>query len=761
MKKWHFNLFITVIIISSVLMLASLKSSYSTLIESRNGIVEIENFELNSVKDNFKEKIIEGKKEEKFVYTANIDSSVFNNIGGQLVVYISKINGNYHEIYFNSALIGNIGVRNSKFNNSLAISRKFSLDSALILDGDNELKIVTYSDFKIGNTGFPVLLGNDAKIEEIFFKRTLSLKIFFFFLIGALLLILIAQFITFIFNRKETKKYLFMIPANIFLIIKLLDLIVEYHDKIDSYDWLKITDISLFTSVSIFNAGLLCFYKRKTKVKLIIPLYGFPAMIYWIATTYSQLIIYRYILIASVLVQIYLCLDTCIREYQKDRKKLRNYISISAYIILIFSGLLDLLFNSFLAEKSIHFMLAGTVFFSISIFLFSLDKFLNDERKIVISKEVLDMEKKRLKTALITDELTGFYNHRKFFEVFKDLQSKNIDKIDLIMIDIDKFRPINEIHGHSTGDRVVQEIARIFKLSFPDNKLIFRYGGKKFMIINTRKEISSEEFANLIKNRVKNSKRIRALVDFLPLTVSVGLSSYPKDANSVSKLVSQCENAISFSKQKGGNKVTKFDSRISEKVEENKVFKFRDKMLLDFIYTLASVIDLKDAYTGRHSEEVSNYAYMIAERLGLSEKEKYAVKLGGILHDFGKIAISDSIIRKTEKLTDDEYNAIKSHPLIGYDIVKKVISDELVLACIRSHHERLDGRGYPDGLKGEEIPFVARIVCVADSYHAMISTRSYRKSQEDDYAISELVKGKGTQFDPRVVDAFLQVIGVS
>lgn len=183
-----------------------------------------------------------------------------------------------------------------------------------------------------------------------------------------------------------------------------------------------------------------------------------------------------------------------------------------------------------------------------------------------------------------------------------------------------------------------------------------------------------------------------------------------------------------------------------------------ERLSLQVMLTLANTIDAKDSYTNGHSERVAEYAKEIAKRLGKSEQEQQDIYYAGLLHDIGKIGIPDTIINKTSSLTDEEYAIIKSHPLIGSDILKKM--DEIPGLSVGAHwhHELYNGGGYPDGLKGEEIPEMARIIGVADAYDAMTSKRSYRDVLPQDVVREEIVKGKGIQFDPKFADIMLQMI---
>ena len=176
------------------------------------------------------------------------------------------------------------------------------------------------------------------------------------------------------------------------------------------------------------------------------------------------------------------------------------------------------------------------------------------------------------------------------------------------------------------------------------------------------------------------------------------------------------------------------------------------------ISALAKTIDAKDRYTNGHSERVAKYAKMIAAAMGKDILEQEKIYNIGMLHDIGKIGISGEIINKTTKLTDEEYNIIKTHPLIGADILENISEIPEIAIGARWHHERYDGKGYPDSLKGKDIPEIARIIGVADAYDAMASNRSYRKELPQDVVRKEIEKGKGTQFDPEIADVMLKLI---
>lgn len=182
-----------------------------------------------------------------------------------------------------------------------------------------------------------------------------------------------------------------------------------------------------------------------------------------------------------------------------------------------------------------------------------------------------------------------------------------------------------------------------------------------------------------------------------------------------------------------------------------------DKMLIQLIETLSFAIDAKDKYIEGHSARVSNYSVMIAKKLGLDEDFIENTKYAGLLHDIGKIGIPDSILKKPGKLSPEEYEIIKSHTTTGANILSNLDSLPKAMDVAKYHHERYDGSGYPEGLKGEEIPLITRIVSVADVYDAMYSKRIYREKMNVEYIRNELIKGKGSQFDPKIVDIFIEI----
>lgn len=200
------------------------------------------------------------------------------------------------------------------------------------------------------------------------------------------------------------------------------------------------------------------------------------------------------------------------------------------------------------------------------------------------------------------------------------------------------------------------------------------------------------------------------------------------------------------------NHIKKINTELSDTYEK------LEHAYLDSIQTLRYTIEAKDIYTRGHSDRVSEYSVLIGEKLGLSEEQLRFLRLGGLFHDIGKIGVPDSILQKTDRLTDDEYSQIKQHPNIGVHILSNADIFKDILPIVEHHHEKYDGTGYPSKLKGTDIPYLARITAIADSFDAMSSRRAYRDSLDVDKIISEFMRCRGSQFDPELDDLFIDIL---
>lgn len=200
------------------------------------------------------------------------------------------------------------------------------------------------------------------------------------------------------------------------------------------------------------------------------------------------------------------------------------------------------------------------------------------------------------------------------------------------------------------------------------------------------------------------------------------------------------------------NEIKRMNEELSQTYEK------LEKAYLDSIQTLRYTVEAKDPYTRGHSDRVSEFSVLIGEKLNMSEEDLKTLRVGGLFHDIGKIGIPDSILLKESKLTDDEYSQIKNHPSIGAHILCNAEVFKDIIPIVKHHHERYDGNGYPGKLKGEEIPFMARIAAVADTFDAMTSKRTYRNALDIEVVKSEIERCSGTQFDPQIAKVFLDIL---
>ncbi len=368
-------------------------------------------------------------------------------------------------------------------------------------------------------------------------------------------------------------------------------------------------------------------------------------------------------------------------------------------------------------------------------------------------------ENKKLWKDNNVDSLTSLYNHRYFHEHLESRLEIENQHLTILFCDLDKFKAINDSYGHSAGDKVLKDIGKIILRSVPDNVKVFRYGGEEFVVVLLNHDTEMAMIvAEDIRMNIAKSIQLKEDAHYITTTISIGLASYPKDAITVQELIDKADSAMYYAKQNGRNQCRCYDQEMEAFLLNNSEEFAKQEQLIDSAFALAAAIDAKDVYTGKHSELVTKYALLLAEKLKFSERDKQLLRVGALLHDCGKIGIPDNIINKPSKLTPVEFEIIKNHTVFGNNIVKHIVKNSAIVSCVRNHHERWDGAGYPDGLKGEDIPVFARIVCIVDTFHAMVSARPYRGALSKAEAFKELRKFSGSQFDPALVEVFIEMI---
>ena len=364
----------------------------------------------------------------------------------------------------------------------------------------------------------------------------------------------------------------------------------------------------------------------------------------------------------------------------------------------------------------------------------------------------------RAKERAHTDDLTGLFNHRYFHERLDEEISRCSrfgDIFSLLFLDMDLFKAYNDIYGHLAGDDMLRQVGQYIKSSIRGIDMASRYGGDEFTVILPQ---ASLEDAYRVAERIR--KRIEVEMDSkgAPLTCSLGIASWPTDGVMREEIIQAADASLYYAKQMGRNRICLASEITTSEVLSGGAKPDREPGILSTIYALAATVDAKDHYTYGHSKKVSKYATDIAEALGYSQERIGTLRAAALLHDIGKIGVSDKVLTKAGPLSDEEWEPIRAHPKLGVAILKHVESLSGCLAAIQYHHERYDGTGYPAGLKGENIPLDARIIAVADSYDAMTSLRPYRQGKfTPEQALAELERCAGTQFDPITVEVFLSI----
>jgi diguanylate cyclase (GGDEF)-like protein len=361
-------------------------------------------------------------------------------------------------------------------------------------------------------------------------------------------------------------------------------------------------------------------------------------------------------------------------------------------------------------------------------------------------------EVERLAEMAITDPLTGLRNHRAFHEdIARELQrvGRTGVPLALVLLDLDDLKAVNDTHGHQAGDERLQALADAIRATGRGADLAYRVGGDEFaVILPDARAWGGLEFAQRLREATQAGDHGSE-----PFTTTAGISE-ALALRSKDELIREADLALIGAKRIHQDVVIYGPDLAPGADGDAQEHEHHSRTLAS---ALARAVDAKDSYTRSHCQTVSQLCGLIGAELGLEAARLTRLRLAGLLHDVGKIGVPDAILNKPAKLTDDEYEHMKRHSLLGYDIVQAA-DMELEARWVRHHHERFDGGGYPDGLAGEEIPLESRVILVADAFEAMTSDRPYRLAPGQSFAVRELGRHAGTQFDPTVVEALTRVL---
>ncbi|MBU1043400.1 MAG: diguanylate cyclase [Candidatus Omnitrophica bacterium] len=395
-----------------------------------------------------------------------------------------------------------------------------------------------------------------------------------------------------------------------------------------------------------------------------------------------------------------------------------------------------------------------------------------------LNKELLKMNM-RLKQLALRDALTNLYNHRYFEEAIEAefmRAKRHALPLSVIMLDVDYFKSINDVYGHQFGDLVLKQFADQLTQMVRKYDTVIRYGGEEFIIITPGADkdivlVLAQRLLEIVKLYTFGNKTHK-----VKLKISVAVACFPDDKiHKASDFIKLSDRILDKVKETGGDKVYSYQDIVGTRqipaVDLEKgtdVVALQDKLgkltkranqsLAEAIFAFAKTIEIKDHYTGEHVEKTVHYATELAKAKNLPKDEVEKIRQASILHDLGKIGISEKILMKKSKLTAQEYEEIKKHPQIGADILRPIHFFQAIIPLMLHHHERWDGKGYPYALKGEEIPLGARIIALADTYEALTANRRYRKACSKKMAIKIIKDVSGTQFDPVLVDLFMIIL---
>lgn len=359
------------------------------------------------------------------------------------------------------------------------------------------------------------------------------------------------------------------------------------------------------------------------------------------------------------------------------------------------------------------------------------------------------------------DGLTGAYNHRYFYEIIErlfDQHKKKGTHLSLVMMDLDYFKKYNDIYGHAQGDAFLKEITGVIQSSIRERDILCRYGGDEFCVIlpDTDKEQACEIADELREAVCSYEYRGKENMNNKAMTASIGVSTSGPQMERHMSLIENADMALYRAKFLRRNKVEVYSSIFDHIIEREP-----NENLLDEIKplkTLMTVINSRDTYTFNHVERVFHYCRIVADHLKLSAEEKRSLLFGAYLHDLGKINTSKETLITNARLSNDQWEELKKHPQDSADIVSQIKGFEDIVPVVLQHHEKYDGSGYPLGLKGNEINYLARILTIVDSFDAMTNQRPYQKTKSFQEAFEEIERCKGTHFDPVLADGFMEAL---
>ena len=365
-----------------------------------------------------------------------------------------------------------------------------------------------------------------------------------------------------------------------------------------------------------------------------------------------------------------------------------------------------------------------------------------------------------LRRRAVTDGLTGLYNHRHFQEALAVEVERAVRyglTFTLFMMDLDFFKTVNDRFGHPRGDQALQQVAAVLRHNARTSDFVARYGGEEFVMILPGTTVKQ---AGALAERIAQGVReiVLDVPEPPPLSISIGMADYPACGRDRESLIAAADAALLFAKRSGRDMVADFSQISLVELDQAALdgLSFRlERADQETLEALAGAVAMRDAFADRSASCVTNAARCLADALGLDGPEKELYTTAAVIYDIGKVAIPIEVLNRRGDLTAEEREEIRGHPEAGRRLLESVMRLRGALPAVIHHHERWDGTGYPDGLKGEDTPLLARAIAICDAYQAMVVDRPYRRALSQDAAIEQLRACAGSQFDPQLVKVFV------
>ena len=356
----------------------------------------------------------------------------------------------------------------------------------------------------------------------------------------------------------------------------------------------------------------------------------------------------------------------------------------------------------------------------------------------------------------VTDPLTGLYNHGHFQETLEHEVrrcERYGDSFSLLMLDLDHFKGVNDRFGHPRGDAVLREVAQVLSDTTREADYAARYGGEEFATLLPK---TSSEDARQLADRIR--ARVREIEveqgDAFRVSASIGVADFPACGLDAKTILGAADTALLWAKRRGRNCVLYYRD-VREMMEARPSDDSGERSWRNGIEVLAAAVDAKASYREHHGDAVAEMVRELGQRAGLPDADRAIYEVAARLHDVGKVGIRAELLEKSDRLSDADRSELRRHVELGVDIFTNAEAPTEFVEIVRHHHERWDGRGYPDGLRADEIPMGARLVAIGDAFQAMLSDRPYRAALSLEEARAEIRAGAGVQFDPVLARLFL------